>query len=198
MEVQQRQREIEQWVSDNPQASDDSSLPKPLQAGQIYEKTYVLTGQSIFWTKGIKADPEGNSYGSGMLSLELVLLDNMGFDLQKNPYALNETIRILIRTLTPFVMLIAVSFLTRRNDKNRLDRFYVKMKTKVHPNPQKDAQQMELSYAAPDRFDDRKLFPQSDWEFDKWDKTDCIGFIISAVIAVLVVFFLMGLLCIGE
>jgi hypothetical protein len=57
---------------------------------------------------------------------------------------------------------------------------------------------MELSYADPGRFDDRKLFPNSDWEFDKWDKTDTVGFVISAVVAVLVVLFLMGLLAIGK
>ena len=137
MEVNQRQQEIERWKADNPKALDESTMPKPLQAGQTYEKTYVLGSQSIFWTKGIKVDSEGNSYGSGMLSLELVLLDKMGFDLRKNPYALNETIRILIRTLTPFAVLIAVSFLTRRDDKTMLDRFYVKMKTEVRTNPQR-------------------------------------------------------------
>ncbi len=132
----------------SPRASDDSTMPgNRFKAGQTYEKTYVLGSQSIFWTKGIKADAEGNRYGSGMLSLELVLLDKMGFDLQKNPYALNETIRILIRTLTPFAVLIGVSFLTRRDDKTMLDRFYVKMKTQVHTDPQEDARQMELSYA---------------------------------------------------
>jgi SSS family solute:Na+ symporter len=198
MDAQHRQREIEQWKTDNPEESHDSTMPEPLKVGQTYEKTYVLPSQSIFWTKGIKADSEGNRYGSGMLSLELVLLDKMGFDLQKNPYALNETIRILIRTLTPFTVLIAVSFLTRRDDKTMLDRFYIKMKTVVHIDPQEDARQLELSYANPNRFDDCKLFPQSDWEFDKWDKTDTAGFLVSAMVAVLVVLFLMVLLSIGK
>jgi SSS family solute:Na+ symporter len=198
MEAQQRQQEIEQWKINSPHASDDLTMPQPLQVGQAYEKTFILPSQPIFWTKGIKADPQGNRYGSGMLNLELVLLDKMGFDLQKNPYALNETIRILVRTLTPFAVLIAVSFLTRRDDKAMLDRFYVKMKTAVHTDPQEDARQMELSYANPDRFNDCKLFGQSDWEFDTWDKTDTIGFVVSAVVAVLVVLFLMGLLAIGK
>ena len=146
MDLQQRQQEIEQWKVDNPGTLNNSTMPKPLAAGQTFQKAYVLPSQSIFWTKGIKVDPEGNRYGSGMLNLELVLLDKIGFNLQNNPYALNETIRILIRTLTPFAVLIAVSFLTRRDDKTMLDRLYVKMKTKVHPDPQEDAWQMELSY----------------------------------------------------
>lgn len=199
LEVWQRQQEIEQWKSAHPDGSDrDPAMPRPLHAGQSCKRTDVLPGQAIFWTKGIKADSDGRPYGSGMLSLELVLLDKMGFDLQNNPYALNETIRILIRMLTPFVVLAAVSLMTRRDDPARLDRFYAKMKTPVHPDPKEDARQLALSYADPHRFDARKLFPRSDWEFDKWDRTDAVGFAVSAAVAVLVVLFLIGLLRIGR
>lgn len=194
MEVSQRQEEIEQWQID----AVDSEKPEPLTAGQTYAKTFHLPSKPIFWTMGIKVDSNGEKYGSGMLSLELVLLNKLGVDLQKNPYALNETIRILIRTFTPFIILILVSFLTRRDDKTRLDRFYVKMKTQVHVDPDEDVRQMELSYADPSRFDHRKLLPKSDWEFDRWTKTDTIGFGISTVVAVLVVFFLIGLISIGK
>ena len=173
-------------------------MPETLKIGQTYAKTYVLPSKSVFWTKGIKVDPEGDKYGSGMLSLELVLLDKLGIDLQQNPYALNETIRILIRTLLPFVILIVISFLTRRDDKAMLDRFYVKMKTRVRVDPEEDARQMELSYADPSRLDHLKLLPNSDWEFDKWTKTDAVGFGVSIVVAVLVVFFLIGLISIGK
>ena len=197
MDIQQRQQEIEQWNKNNP-ADPDAPMPQPLTIGQTYKKTYVLPSQSIFWTMGIKAGVDGEKYGSGMLSLELVLLDKLGFDLQQNPYALNETVRILIRTLTPFVILIVISLLTRRDDKTMLDRFYVKMKTQVQTDPQEDDQQMKRSYANPGRFDDRKLLTNSDWEFEKWDKTDTIGFVISVMVAVLVILFLMGLLIIGK
>ena len=194
MEVSQRQEEIEQWQI----GVIDSEKPQPLTAGQTYERTYHLPSKPIFWTMGIKIDSEGQKYGSGMLSMELVLLDKLGFDLQKNPYALNETIRILIRTFTPFVILIVISFFTRRDNKAMLDHFYVKMKTQVHVDPDEDARQLELSYADPSRFNHRKLFPRSDWEFDKWDKTDTVGFAISTVVAALVVFFLVGLISIGK
>ncbi len=197
MEVQQRAQEIEQWKK-NKTADSKVPMPQPLAAGQSYEKAYVLPSKPIFWTLGIKVDEKEKKYGSGMLSLELVLLDKLGFELQKNPYALNETIRILIRTLTPFIILIVISFLTCRDDKTMLDRFYVKMKTQVDVDPDGDVRQMELSYADPSRFDDRKLFPKSDWEFDKWDRTDTVGFAVSTVVAVLVVLFLIGILAIGK
>ncbi|RKY12389.1 MAG: sodium:solute symporter family protein [Planctomycetota bacterium] len=194
MEVSQRKQEIEQWQID----AVAPEKPEPLTVGQTYAKTFHLPSKPIFWTMGIKADANGEKCGSGTLSLELVLLDKLGVDLQKNSYALNETIRILIRTFTPFIILIVISFLTRRDDKTMLDRFYVKMKTQVHVDPDQDARQMELSYADPSRFDHRKLLPKSDWEFDRWTKTDAIGFGISTAVAVLVVFFLIGLISIGE
>jgi len=194
MEVNQRQREIEKWQT----ATADSEKPQTLTVGQAYEKTFHLPSKPIFWTMGIKADSNGEKYGSGMLSLELIILDKLGFDLQKNPYALNETIRILIRTFTPFVILIVISYFTRRDDKAMLDRFYVKTKTQVNVDPAEDDRQMELSYANPDRFDHRKLLPKSDWEFDKWNKTDTIGFAISTVVAVLVILLLVGLISLGK
>ena len=197
MDVQQREQEIDQWQRQNQADSDNAPMPETLKIGQTYAKTYVLPSKSIFWTKGIKVDPERGRYGSGMLSFELVLLDKLGFDLQQNPYALNETIRILIRTLMPFVILIVISFLTRRDDKTMLDRFYVKMKTQVHVDPDEDLRQMELSYADPGRFNHRKLFPKSGWEFDKWTKTDTVGFVISAAVAGLVILFLIGIISIG-
>ena len=198
MEVSQRQKEIEQWQTASAAGSDKTEKPQPLTAGQTYAKTYHLPSKPIFWTMGIKVDSQGQRYGSGMLSLELVLLDKLRFDLQKNPYALNETIRILIRTLTPFVILVVISFLTRRDDKAMLDQFYVKMKTQVNIDPDEDARQLKLSYTDPSRFDHCKLLLKSDWEFDKWTKTDTVGFGISTVVAALVIFFLIGLISIGK
>ncbi len=137
---------------------DVEERPADLKLGDTYSRTYTQASKSIFWTKGIKVNGEGQKQGSGMLSLELVLLDKMGCDLGKNPYALNETIRILIRTIVPFLILVGVSPLTRRDDKAVLDRFFVKMKTPVESDPKEDARQLKLSYADPHRFDDRNLF----------------------------------------
>jgi len=162
-------------------------------------QTYTQPARSIFWGKGIKLDQNGRKYGSGMLSLELVLLDRMGFDLSRNPYALNETIRILIRTIVPFLILIAVSLLTRRDDKALLDRFFVKMKTPVHTDPAEDARRLEGSYADPHRFDHTNLFgPRSDWEFNKWTRTDAVGFLVSCALAAGVILLLVGLISLGA
>ena len=37
---------------------------------------------------------------------------------------------------------------------------------------------MEATRRNPRRFDDRKLFPGSAWEFTKWDRVDTVGFLV--------------------
>jgi hypothetical protein len=89
---------------------------------------------------------------------------------------------MLMRLVVPFGTLMLVSLLTPREDQHRLDLFFVKMKTKVEPDPAADAREMELSYAQPHRFDHVKLFPRSNWEFRKWEWDDLKG-VIGTLIA---------------
>ena len=99
-----------------------------------------------------------------MLNLELILIDKLGFDLSINSYSLNETIRVIIRTIIPFFVLILFTLLTRPDDKKMLDRFFAKMKTPVQPDSVSDTQELAQSFKKPDRFDAKKLFPKSSWE----------------------------------
>ncbi len=198
MDVISREVEIEKWQQLPESKRVNTPRPEPLTAGRSFEKTYQLTPKSIFWTKGIKMGPNGQTFGSGTLSLELVLLDKIGVDLGKNPYALNETIRIFIRTSVPFLILLCVALFTRPDDKAMIDRFYVKMKTPVLTDHKADVKELELSYANPGRFNHKKLFPNSNWEFDKWNRTDTVGFVISLVVAIGIVGLLVSVLSIGK
>ncbi len=198
MDVDARKGEIEKWDKLDAAGKAEVTRPVSLQVGVEFTKTYKLPSKSIFWTKGIKANGQEQQQGYGVLNLELLLIDRLGGNLSANPYALNETIRIAIRTIVPFIVLVIVSFLTKRDDKNMLDRFFVKMKTRVIKDRDADAKELELSYADPDRFNDRKLFPNSDWEFDKWDKEDIIGFAISITGVFAVIGLLVFLVTIGK
>ncbi|OHB79575.1 MAG: hypothetical protein A2Z25_01990 [Planctomycetes bacterium RBG_16_55_9] len=193
MDIINRRAEIAEWEEMAAIGQTRQPRPIPLQPGDTFEKTFYPGKKFIFWTKGADLGPDGRYHGRGLLNLELVLLQKMGFDLTQNPHALNETLRILIRTLVPFCILIAVALLTRPDEPRRLDLFFVKMKTKVRADPQMDAREMALSYAQPDRLNQKKLFPNSSWELDKWDKTDVVGFLIS-VGAVFSIIYLMKLL----
>ncbi|MCD4830391.1 MAG: sodium:solute symporter family protein [Anaerohalosphaeraceae bacterium] len=198
MDVDVRMVEIEKWDRLNTAGMAETIRPVVLRVGDEFTRTYKLPVKSIFWTKGVKANGQKQRQGYGMLSLELLLIDKLGGNLSANPYALNETIRIATRTTVPFIVLVIVSFLTKRDDKKMLDRFFVKMKTRVSRDHDTDAREMQLSYANPDRFNDRKLFPNSDWEFDKWTREDAVGFTLSVVTVFVVIGFLMLLIGVGK
>ena len=189
-DVELRESEITKWDDLNANGKAIGPRPKPITLGEKYIKVDKLPQKAIFWTQGIKVNKDGNRYGKGMLNLELIVIDKLGFDLSKNAYSLNETIRVIIRTFIPFLLLIVISFVTRPDDKKRLDRFFVKMKTPTLVDREADAKELEISYANPQRFNHKKLFPNTNLEFNKWDKVDAIGFLA----AVLALFGIIGML----
>ncbi len=198
LDVQARQNEISVWENISPEERKNRTAPKQLKIGDRFEITYILPQKAIYWTQGIKKFENGQLAGSGMLNIELVLLDWIGFDLSKNTYAMNETIRIIIRTVVPFVIFILVAFYTKWERSTRVDRFFAKMKTKVADDPESDKKELELSYNDPARFDNMKILQNSSWEFDKWDKEDIIGFSLSIVGVFVVIGLLILFITIGS
>lgn len=183
VDVTAREAEIQKWDALNVQGRATGARPEPLVPGGTWDKTFKHPSASIYWAGGIEI-VNGQPVGQGFLKLELVMLNLLGLDLTKNNYAFNETLFILVRIILPFLTLIIVAKLTKPEDKTRLDRFYVKMKTRVNVDPVLDAREMELSYANPQRFDHLKMFPGSNWEFRKWDREDVQGVIMTIVAAI--------------
>ncbi len=198
MDIEQRQQDIAKWDLLNEAEQSLGTRPELIEVGQKFSKTFRLPRKAIFWQRGVKVNKDGQIEGQGMLNLELLLLDKLGFDLSVNPYALNETIRVIFRTTLPFAVLLVIGMLTKPDEKENLDRFFAKMKTQVLVDRQADTDELELSYAQPERFDNRKLFPGSNWEFEKWDKVDTVGFTISVLVALAIVGALFVLVSIGE
>jgi SSS family solute:Na+ symporter len=194
MDVTKRNLEIEIWESDK-----IGEKPTVIKSGETFSKKFKLPSKSIFWSTGIKIDDTGRSVGTGMINLELFLLDKIGFDLENNSYSLNETYRIIIRMSFPFLLIILISsvFPKKRDEEYNLERFYVKMKTAVGENKELDLEKLQLAYDNPRIYDDTKLFgSKSNWEFVKWDRTDKVGFIAASgfvVVVLALLFFLVNL-----
>ena len=146
----------------------------------------------------IKKNADGVLEGHGQLNLMLVVIDRLGWDLSKNSHALNETIRALLRIITPFFFLVLLGYLVKPDDKEALTTFYAKMKTPVLVDRQADRKELEISYANPHRFDHLKMFPNTGWEFCKWDKTDIVGFSIAMLVAFGIIGFLILVVSIGA
>jgi solute:Na+ symporter, SSS family len=196
-DVLERESDILDWERLSQDQKQIIAKSRNLKLGDSFEKTYAITPKSIYWTKGIKIK-DSVSYGSGMLNLELIMLDKIGFNLSENPYALNETIRILIRTIVPFVIFILVALLWKRQPNQQVVRFFIKMKTKVITNHMQDQEALSRAYGNPEQANKLNLFPKSYWEFERWDKEDASGFLISIGIVILLVGFMMFIVSIGA
>ena len=137
-------------------------------------------GQSIYWTGGVKENEEegGDKIGQGSFRFDMVIYEKLlGLDLTQYRKAALKTLEFPFKIIAPFLVMIIASLLTQPNSKKALDRLYVKMKTPVDPDPEGDAREIDVSYARPDRFNDRKLFPGSNWEFERPTKMDFWGFV---------------------
>jgi hypothetical protein len=135
---------------------------------------------AIFWDAVVHQKPDDLTSpleGRGRLHLELVVLDKLGLDLTRLDVSTRYAVRFFFDGFFPFVVLLLVSLFTRRAPAAIVDLFYGKMKTPVDPVPERDAAAMAETQRNPRRFDDRKLFPRSAWEFTKWDRVDMIGFL---------------------
>jgi Na+/proline symporter len=161
-------------------------------------KEAIIPPTSIYFSSVARSIPEdANSpmVGIGRLNTELVVGKLIGLDLQNMKPSALLTIRYLVGSFLPFIILIPVSLFTKdKGLEENIARFYVKMKTKVVSDRELDRAELEKSYANPTRFDHTKLFPNSNWEFCKWDKEDTWGVIASAGLTVGILLGFWGLL----
>jgi solute:Na+ symporter, SSS family len=197
MDVQERDRAIASWDRLNIAGKSEGERPAMLKAGDKFEKKVLLPKKSIFWNEGLDIR-NGITSGRGYLKVELIVLDKLGWDLSKNSYSLNETLTFLFRIIIPFLVLMLVAFFTQPEDKNRLDQFYGKMLTPVVGTHADDEREMALTRANPTRFNYLKIFPDSDWEFRKWNREDWTGVIVSCLAVVSVVALLVFIVSLGS
>lgn len=149
-------------------------------------------------TRTLVQRQSGELEGQGQFNVEFLIYHWLGIDLSRVSKGTLEALRLPPRLIMPFVVLILFSFITRPNSKEALDRYYAKMKTEVDPDPETDRKNLEASYAQPDQFDDRRLFPNSQLEFVRPRSKDVIGFLIAVSICFLIVGLLVFLAGIGS
>ncbi len=214
-------------VTEKAEAANDEALlkrigPEPPHGaiGDSIEIILKSGGKSIFWRDGVDAvGPEkltiisektdgnttikierdtGKQEGKGAFNLDFLLYYWMGFDLSQTSKATLETLRLPSRVLLPFLVLILASLFTPRNKKETLDRYYAKMNTVVHPDPETDHKNLEAAYADPGQFDSVKMLPGTDWEFSRPKVKDIVGFLAAVGVCALVIGLLIWLAGIGA
>ncbi len=197
MDVQYRNEAIAKWDRLNAANIAEGARPGALQIGEKFEKKVLLPKKSIFWSDGLEFN-EGKTAGLGNLKVELVTLELLGYDLSKNSYSLNETFTFIFRIIFPFGILMLIAFFTKPEDKKRLDQFYGKMLTPVVGTHEDDEHAMKLTRANPNRFNHVLIFPNSNWEFRKWNREDWVGVIVSSLAALSVVILLVFIVSLGK
>ncbi len=140
------------------------------------------------------ADPASPLEGRGRFHLELYLLDLAGLDVATLSASNRFAARFFFNAISPFVLLIVLSLLTRPPDHARVDQFFGKMKTPVAATPEQDETEIELTRRDPNRFNHLKLFPNSSWEFTRWDRLDAIGFLTCCAVSGAIIALFWGLL----
>jgi SSS family solute:Na+ symporter len=197
MDVQQRSEAIATWDKLIVVGKSEGERPIELKTGEKFEKKVLLPKKSIFWSEGINLT-NGTASGKGYLKVELIMLDLLGWDLSKNSYSLNETLTFVFRIVFPFLILMLVTFFTKPQEKELLDQFYGKMLTPVVGTHEDDEREMELTHNNPTRFNHLKIFPESNWEFRKWNREDWTGVIVSCLAVMSVVGLLMLIVSLGS
>ena len=197
--------------------------PEPRELGVSMTTEYKTGGKSIYWTDGVEplgpaqfkqlsVSTEGELanaqvvrqqydcqlVGKGWFRVDFLIYERMGVDMTKMSNAAVETLRLPTRVILPFVVMILLSLITPRVNRDQLDRFYVKMKTPVDPDPQADLRELTISYSHPSRYDDKRLIRAFGLEMQRPNLVDMAGFIVCFIICFSLIWLTVWLAQLGS
>ncbi len=174
----------------------DKVVPVEVQRYLLEEIDRTESGDTATVRRRFRSDCDLR--GKGRFRIDFLIYDVLRLDLTKMTNAALETLRLPTRVVLPFVVMVLLSLVTPRVDKQPLDRFYAKMKTPVQGDPQADRQEIELSNADPRRFDDRRLVDFGGLEFQRPKPVDVIGFVVCFAICFLLIWGTVWLAKLGS
>jgi len=130
-------------------------------------------------TEVVLAYPDGTMLkGFGNFRLDFLLYQLVGIDMTRLANSTLDTMELPPKIVTPFLVMILVSLVTRPNSREALDRYYSKMKTPVVPDHEQDRMNLEEALLNVEQLEQRKLFPGSSLEIQKPRPADWIGFLV--------------------
>jgi len=194
--------------------------PEPLAAGEVFREEFTTGGRAVYWSEGVvpvdkedfsrrdlrevSRDEKGHELvirqrydcptrGTGGFQVDFLIYDWLGVPLTEMSDSALETLRLPTMVVLPFVVMIVVSLVTPSVNKEVLDRYYVKMKTPVDPDPDADRAELEASYRDPSRFDHRRLVRCFGLEVQRPKLLDVVGFVVSFLICFGIIYFTVWL-----
>jgi hypothetical protein len=180
----------------------DVTAGRAAAEGESIEKKITVEPVPVFFEEGVARlapnDPNSPLEGLGRFNIEVYLVHLLGVDVRKFTPAMLLTTRLLVNISLPFCLLFGISLATKPGDPALVARFHARMKTPVGRTPAEDHEAVLESYANPARFDHTKLFPKSNWEFTKWNRTDSLGFLACCGGVVVVLLIFQAVMAIGS
>jgi hypothetical protein len=181
--------------------AEDVASGRATRVAQSILKSHNILPASVFFEKVARINPEdprSPEEGLGRFCIEAYSLHLLGIHVSRFTSAGLVTTRWLFDGLFPFFMLIVFSYLSPQTESVRVRRFYAKMKTPVLRVAEEDEKELALSYANPERFDHLRLFPNTSWEFSRWNRRDFAGFAACWGIVCAILLLLWTLLRLGA
>lgn len=181
---------------------EDVRLGKAAEQGIKIMKEHRIEPVPLYFEDGLTrldpSNPDSPKEGVGRFNIEIYLVAMLGVNVSNFTPPVILTVRFLVDALIPILILLVASWLTPIGDKGKLDRFYARLKTPVGETHEADAEAVAASYANPSRYNHTKLFPGSNWEFTKWDKTDLLGFLACCAATGVILLIFKGVTMIGT
>lgn len=155
------------------------TVRKMTEDGEEMWRARTIKPQSLYFESVVRENPEDPAsplVGVGRFSPEIYITGLLGIPVERFSKAGLVATRFAFCAIAPLILVMLLSWVTKPPDKPMLDRFFVKLKTPVAKTPEEDDREIQLSFKNPRRFDHKKLFPKSAWEFNKWSRQDAVGF----------------------
>jgi SSS family solute:Na+ symporter len=184
-DVHSRKADIEKWNLLNAKGLAKGECPAALAVGDKFTKTYLPAPRAVFWDQNIKKRKDGTRYGDGLFKTELYMMHLCGFNFSKFTPSQVEAISISIKLIFPFLAVILIGMFTKPVPDDVLDRFYIKLRTPVNEDHDQDARDVSENQAHPERTEHVRLFPNSNWEFQKQPRYDVIGMSVATATGIL-------------
>lgn len=160
--------------------ADDVKSGRADHLRQLIEKRRIYQPTGIFYETVARKnpdDPNSPLEGKGIFRVQLYFISQMGFDLTQLKKAQLATLSNIFDIIFPFLILIFVSLLTKRNSEKVLREFYACIHTPAVADQVEDARRVREAIENPEIVTRNKLFPRSNWEFWKPTKQDIWGFV---------------------
>ncbi len=180
--------------------TEDVEAGRAERVGQNIEKRHLIEGTGVFFDKVVRvdpADPRSAKVGQGRFHAEIWVLSWLGIDFTRCTKAQLVATRFFFDALFPFVLLFLLSLVTRPVGRKTLDAFFGKMHTPVQATPEEEEAALVHAARHPEIFEEKKLFPGTNWEILKPGWKDAIGFGGSWVIVGVVIVLLWAIANIG-